>query len=66
MKSKSSLFNILAYLVLLVLAIPWYWSGEEHPFLLGVPAWVLVALVVALATSILTAWNFLKGEDEED
>ncbi len=66
MKSNSNLLNILAYLVLLVLAIPWYWSREEHPFLLGVPAWVLLALAVALLTSILTAWNFLKGEDEED
>ena len=66
MKSKSKFVKGLAYITLLIIAIPWYWHDEDHVFLLGIPAWVLMALLVALITSVFTAWNFLKGEDKEE
>jgi hypothetical protein len=50
---------IAAYVLLLVLGIPWYWPSGHNVFLLGLPLWVLVSLLVGFAASVLTAWLFL-------
>jgi hypothetical protein len=52
---------VAAYVVLLVLGIPWYWSPDQDRLYLGFPLWVLVSLLVGLAASILTAWLFLRS-----
>lgn len=40
---------------LLAAAVPWYWPADDDAVWLGVPAWVLVAVVVSAAASVLTA-----------
>ncbi len=61
----------LAYAVLLAIAVPWYWPSGDATLWLGLPAWVVVALLANLAASLLTAWLLLKrwpdsGNDESD
>lgn len=46
---------VLLYLVLLVLAVPWYWPADNHGVLFGMPAWVVVAIAVSACVSVLTA-----------
>ena len=50
---------VAAYVVLLVLGIPWYWPTGQSRFYLGLPLWVLVSLAVGLVAAVLTAWLFL-------
>ena len=45
----------LLYLLLLVLAVPWYWPRDNTLVWFGVPAWVCIATLVSVAASILTA-----------
>lgn len=51
---------IAAYLLLLVLAVPWYWPATDARVLLGLPLWVVVVLGVGLAAAGLTAWVLLR------
>ena len=53
-------------MVLLVIAIPWYWAKDSNLFFLGLPVWVIFALLVSLITSLFTAWNLLSDEEGED
>lgn len=61
----------LTYLVLLVLAVPWYWGMlpfEGTPLWFGVPAWFCVSVIVSAATSTLTAallWRRWPHEEDE-
>ena len=45
----------LIYLALLAIAVPWYWPADDTMVWFGAPAWVVVAVVVSLIASILTA-----------
>ena len=51
---------ITVYIVLLTMAIPWYWPKDSELILFGFPAWVFVAIIVSLITSIFTAFLLLK------
>lgn len=59
----------LVYLCLLALAIPWYWPANNHNLLFGLPLWVVIAVIVSIATSCLTAILLSKpwpGESAKD
>lgn len=59
----------VVYLLLLVLAVPWYWPADETRLVLGLPLWVLTAILVGLATACLTAWILLRQpwpENDDD
>lgn len=43
------------YAGLLALGIPWYWPADQHDIVLGLPAWVVVAIVAATLAATLTA-----------
>jgi len=63
---RSSILSIrvwLVYLVLLLIAVPWYWPDDELEVWAGVPAWVFVSVVASVATSAYTAWLFLTHWD---
>ena len=45
---------VMFYLLLLVLAVPWYWPASHHAIYFGVPGWVVMAVVVSFITSVLT------------
>ena len=47
-------FAPLIYIVLLIAGIPWYWPDDNHALLLGVPTWVVIAIVVSFAASCLS------------
>ena len=51
---------ITVYIILLIIAIPWYWPKDSHVILFGLPAWVFVAILVSFFTSVFTAFLLLK------
>jgi heme/copper-type cytochrome/quinol oxidase subunit 2 len=61
---------ITTYLVLLAAGIPWYWPEGNNILLLGMPAWVTVAIIVSMIVSILTALILVfyrwPGETDSD
>ena len=52
----SVLARIAVYCVLVLLGIPWYWPQADTRIVLGVPAWVLVAVLAGFIASVFTAW----------
>ncbi|HHZ93543.1 TPA: hypothetical protein EYN98_30440 [Candidatus Poribacteria bacterium] len=46
----------LIYIVLLAVGVPWYWDSGDKTIWFGFPAWVMVAIIVSLILSCLTAW----------
>lgn len=46
--------------MLLIIAIPWYWPKDSSLMILGLPAWVFVAILVSLCTSVFTAFLLLR------
>jgi hypothetical protein len=63
-KQKPNLQNhvriFAVYFVLLVVGIPWYWPKDSSLIIMGLPAWVFVAILVSLLTSIFTAFLLLR------
>jgi len=61
---------IFVYLILLILAVPWYWPENDATLLFGMPAWVTIAILVSVLVSIFTAAILLfyrwPGESESD
>ena len=56
-----------AYVALMVIGVPWYWPPGDQTVVLGLPAWVAVAVAASAAASVLTAWllrNAWPAEDE--
>ena len=52
----STSARIAVYCLLLAFAIPWYWPRDDSRILLGLPAWVLVAMLAGFIASVFTAW----------
>ncbi|MEM7027407.1 MAG: hypothetical protein AAF410_04185 [Pseudomonadota bacterium] len=50
---------LVVYAVLLLIGIPWYWPKSSTLVILGIPAWVLVSILVSLIVSIFTAYLLL-------
>jgi hypothetical protein len=40
----------------LAVGVPWYWDSGDKTIWFGFPAWVMVAIIVSLILSCLTAW----------
>ena len=53
---NSRIWPAFVYLVLIALGVPWYWPQFNHSIVLGVPGWVMVAIVVSFVASVFTAW----------
>ena len=47
---------------LIVLAgIPWYWAEDTvRPFILGLPVWAFVSLVMSVVLAAATAWLIMR------
>jgi Zn-dependent protease with chaperone function len=58
--SKDYAWIFFVYLIFLIAAIPWYWSKDNSLIILGLPAWVFVAILVSICTSIFTAFLLLR------
>ena len=54
-------FVLLIYFLLLVFAIPWYWPESSMMIIFGIPAWVLVSILLSLLVSIFTAYLLLTA-----
>lgn len=72
MKKQASLLRPwiwITFLVLFLVAVPWYWDRESEAVFLGFPVWVVISVFVSLLISIFTACVFLtrwpddEGED---
>ncbi|MDP6183486.1 MAG: hypothetical protein QF609_06685, partial [Gammaproteobacteria bacterium] len=59
------LWPAIVYVGLLAIGIPWYWPSDNHAVILGMPGWVIIAIVVSLGTSIFTAWLLWRMWPEE-
>ncbi|MEC9247891.1 MAG: hypothetical protein VX986_02600 [Pseudomonadota bacterium] len=57
--------NLFVFLILLALAIPWYWNAEIRVIFMGFPIWVITAIAVSLATSTFVAFLLRKPWDQE-
>ena len=60
----------LGYVVLFVVAVPWYWGEGGSKPVLGMPLWAVVSVGVSFMISCLTAWAAFRtwpsdGDDEE-
>jgi len=55
----------LVYLLLLTLAIPWYWPTGDVRHIFGLPLWVLTTLGAVFATSVITACIYLLSADSD-
>lgn len=55
---------LLAYLFLLLISIPWYWPAGDLRHVFGIPLWVVTVISVGLMVSILTSWNLLTDDDQ--
>ena len=46
---------VVAGIALLVAGIPWYWPDDNHAIALGMPGWVVIAIIVSFGASAFTA-----------
>jgi hypothetical protein len=64
--TKRQWLIFFVYLLLLALAIPWYWPHGNLTLIAGVPTWVLSVILVGFFVAILTAWNLLSDSGPEE
>ena len=72
-KPKSARLPIalaVAYVLLFVVAVPWYWGEGGSKPVLGMPLWAVVSVGVSFLISCLTAWAAFRtwpsdGDDGE-
>lgn len=59
---KNNIFmkiKILIYLILFLIAVPWYWGDNGKQLLLGLPLWVMVSIFTSFLISCYTAFLLL-------
>lgn len=56
----GAMWPTLVYALLLAIGIPWYWPADNHSIVLGMPAWVIVAIAASTCASVFTAWLLAK------
>ena len=56
--------TFLVYIILLALAVPWYWDSDFQLIWFGFPAWVVTSVLISLIASIVTCVIFLKSHDK--
>ena len=54
------------FLILLLAGIPWYWPADDRTLVLGIPAWVAVAIAAGAVTAALTIACLLAPWPQED
>lgn len=59
-KSLNRIWIFSIYFILLIVGIPWYWPKDSSMIIMGVPAWVFVAVLVSFFTSVFTAFLLLR------
>ena len=60
---------LFIYVVLLAVGIPWYWPSHDLSLILGMPAWVSVAITASLIASCYTVYllytSWPESHDDE-
>ena len=64
--SLSGYWISIIYIALLAVGIPWYWPANDTTVWFGVPAWVVIAIIVGALTSFFTLWLLLRPWPDED
>ena len=44
-------FYVFLYIILIAIGIPWYWPQDSRSLILGVPAWVTVAILCSFLSN---------------
>ena len=63
-KPKSSRLPMalaVTYVLLFVIAVPWYWGEGGSKPVLGMPLWAVVSIGVSFLISCLTAWAAFRA-----
>jgi len=68
--ARLTLAIAVAYVLLFVVAVPWYWGEGGSKPVLGMPLWAVVSVGISFLISCLTAWAAFRtwpsdNEDEE-
>jgi hypothetical protein len=53
--------------IILLAGVPWYWPDDTvRPFILGLPIWAFVSLVMSVLFAATTAWIIMRyWKDDE-
>ncbi len=52
---------------IVIFSIPWYWPADVvRPFVIGLPLWAFVSLMMSLVFAIFVAWVILCHWDDGD
>ena len=55
--SQLSWLLVFSFVILFILAVPWYWGeGGDKPLIFGMALWVGVSTFSSFLISCLTAW----------
>lgn len=65
MTAPTRFWPALVYLAMLAVGIPWYWPANDTSVWLGMPAWVVVAILVGAAASLFTLWLLKRPWPDE-
>ena len=57
---KKHYWIIAIYIFFAAIGIPWYWPDNINYIVIGFPLWVLVSIIVSIATSFFTAFILLR------
>lgn len=70
MSNRHRAFStVLIYAVLFVMGVPWYWPPGDRTLWMGIPAWVVVSVLVSAVASLYTILVLCRrwpGEDQCD
>jgi len=63
--TRNNLY-VFFYIILIAIGIPWYWPQDSRSLILGVPAWVTVAVLCSFLASCLTAYILFNSSSDEE
>ena len=59
-------------MAVLLLTVPWFFTGEEQHVIAGLPVWALYTILATAAYAVIVAymlkrfWRLMAGSDGED
>ena len=63
--TRNNLY-VFFYIILIAIGIPWSWPQDSRSLILGVPAWVTVAVLCSFLASCLTAYILFNSSSDEE
>jgi hypothetical protein len=57
---KRHYWIIVVYIFLITVGVPWYWPDNINYMVIGLPLWVLIAIIISICASFFTAFILLR------